>query len=109
MKRLFITMLVAVLFGVAAQAEDTLTTKECIRKLDARVVQLESLTEHLQAQVKELQARLDSMVVVPKDAKEPQTTGKENAKENQCKAVTQKGTRCTRIATDGGYCWQHKR
>jgi hypothetical protein len=25
----------------------------------------------------------------------------------QCKAITKKGTQCTRKAGDNGYCWQH--
>src|SRR5881398_2460321 len=25
----------------------------------------------------------------------------------QCKAITKKGTRCSRKAGDNGYCWQH--
>lgn len=105
MKRLFITMLCVMLFGVAAQAEDTL-------KLEQKIVNLEKRIEQLESKALILQARLDSMVVVldePLPAKDAQTNGKENAKETQCKAVTKKGTRCTRIATDGGYCWQHKR
>lgn len=107
MKRLLITMLfVAVLLMASATAQDTLTVKESVRNLDARVVQLESLTTYLQAQVKTLQARLDSMLVEPDSAKIIQRTGKET----QCKAVTKKGTRCSRMVTDGsGYCWQHKK
>jgi len=26
---------------------------------------------------------------------------------SQCKAITKKGTRCSRSAKVGGYCWQH--
>lgn len=29
-------------------------------------------------------------------------------KSNQCKAITKKGTRCSRKAEYSGYCWQHK-
>jgi hypothetical protein len=27
---------------------------------------------------------------------------------SQCKAITKKGTRCSRNSSSGGYCWQHK-
>jgi hypothetical protein len=27
----------------------------------------------------------------------------------QCKAITKKGSQCSRKGTDGGYCWQHKK
>lgn len=29
--------------------------------------------------------------------------------ENRCKAITKKGTQCSRKATSGSYCWQHQR
>lgn len=29
------------------------------------------------------------------------------AKSSQCRAITKKGTRCSRNARSGGYCWQH--
>jgi Family of unknown function (DUF5763) len=29
------------------------------------------------------------------------------AKSSQCRAITKKGTRCSRKARSGGYCWQH--
>lgn len=107
MKQLFITMLfVAVLLTASATAQDTLTVKESVRNLDARVVQLESLTAYLQVQVKELQVKVDSLQqLVPKDTKDTQRTGKET-----CKGITKKGKRCSRTVTDGtGYCWQHKK
>jgi hypothetical protein len=29
------------------------------------------------------------------------------ASSGQCRATTKKGTRCSRNASSGGYCWQH--
>ena len=29
------------------------------------------------------------------------------ANDGQCRATTKKGTRCSRSARSGGYCWQH--
>lgn len=32
---------------------------------------------------------------------------KQESHSGQCKAITKKGTRCSRAARSGGYCWQH--
>jgi len=32
---------------------------------------------------------------------------KQDTNTAQCKAITKKGTRCSRRATSAGYCWQH--
>lgn len=32
---------------------------------------------------------------------------KPSAYSGQCRAITKKGTRCSRKARSGGYCWQH--
>lgn len=32
---------------------------------------------------------------------------KQSAISGQCKAITKKGTRCSRTAKPSGYCWQH--
>lgn len=40
--------------------------------------------------------------------KEKKATPKPKEPESsQCKATTKKGTRCSRNARSGGYCWQH--
>lgn len=35
------------------------------------------------------------------------STQSRNSYSNQCMATTRKGTRCSRTARSGGYCWQH--
>jgi len=32
---------------------------------------------------------------------------KHDSNSGQCKAITKKGTRCSRAARSNGYCWQH--
>lgn len=39
-------------------------------------------------------------------ARKPDTVQKRQVK-SQCTAITKKGTRCSRSARSGGYCWQH--
>lgn len=126
MKSFFISLVIVLSLSVTiATAQDTLTVKEGIKNLDTRVVQLESLTEYLLGKMKVLQTRVDSLKKIvqeqSQDASNVQTnkTGKTsntevlknegNSGSQQCKATTKKGTRCTRMVTDGsGYCWQHK-
>lgn len=39
----------------------------------------------------------------------PQSSSNKSPAENngQCKAITKKGSRCSRAAKSNGYCWQH--
>ncbi|WP_460569421.1 DUF5763 domain-containing protein [Flaviaesturariibacter terrae] len=37
----------------------------------------------------------------------PARAGTAPASDGQCHATTKKGTRCSRAARRGGYCWQH--
>ncbi|HAQ02375.1 hypothetical protein A2467_02280 [Candidatus Nomurabacteria bacterium RIFOXYC2_FULL_36_8] len=45
----------------------------------------------------------------PSDVPQPTSSEKSNSTNNQCKAITAKGTQCSRNAEAGSdYCWQHK-
>ena len=35
--------------------------------------------------------------------------GLNNSKSERCKAITKKGKRCKRMATENGYCFQHQK
>jgi phage shock protein A len=43
------------------------------------------------------------------DNPEEETKPKKEASKGQCQATTKKGTRCSRQATSGSYCWQHSK
>lgn len=46
-------------------------------------------------------------VCKPAKKKEKQDTVAKTPVTLQCKAITKKGTRCSRNARNNGYCWQH--
>ena len=48
-----------------------------------------------------------SVCAPPPSTKKKSITPSQPSKDYQCKAITKKGTRCSRSATNNGYCWQH--
>jgi hypothetical protein len=41
------------------------------------------------------------------ESQKPKTPTQDPSIPSQCKAITKKGTRCSRTARSNGYCWQH--
>jgi TolA-binding protein len=85
---------------------------------DKIILSLESKVNYLEKRIQDLESSKDTRLqaIPPPSQAKPLMNNSENSKpENreqpksygQCKATTQKGTRCSRQGGPTGYCWQH--
>jgi len=110
MKKILILFLAMGMSSLCFSQSDSEKLKAEIILLKARVSALESKYEAILIKLQEATGNSEIKPVQSYNSTiEPQksTPKKEPAASGQCKATTQKGTRCSRAASSNGYCWQH--
>lgn len=117
MKKVIVSLLaIFIISGYYAFAQDTTGINNKVIALEQRVTQLENQTNNLLERIIALETNKTIFVPAEKVKKITDSKTEKTVKDSydgttrQCKAITQKGTRCKRNTTDpSGYCWQHKR